>query len=203
MGIMRLSVGVGMTLRVLDLYSGLGGASEAFVEGGHHVVRVENNPALKHIPHTKIADASWAYNLLSEEKFDLVWSSPPCVEFSRTSMPWTRKKLPEDFEPSMEDVEKSRHIIKWLRPRYWVIENVRGAIPYFEPLLGEARQKIGPFVLWHNLPQIILPRNFGHTKAGADVWSSDPLRANKKAKVPIEISRAVLEAVMLPTLGDF
>jgi len=66
----------------LDLYAGLGGASEAMVDARWEVIRVENNPALSDVPHTKIADASWAYGLLSHEKFDLVWASP--TTFSMT-----------------------------------------------------------------------------------------------------------------------
>ena len=37
---------------VLDLCSGLGGASEAFVKDPYwDVVRIENNPELAHVPH--------------------------------------------------------------------------------------------------------------------------------------------------------
>lgn len=189
----------------LDLYAGLGGASEAMVEARWDVIRVENNPALSHVPHTKIADASWAYGLLSHEKFDLVWASPPCLEFSQAfNAPGpTAAREGRDFSPDLAQVEKAWHIIKWLKPRFWVIENVVGAIKHLEPLLGEPSQIIGSFVLWHNLPRIVVAREFRHNKADNDSWSSDPLRSNKKAKVPIEISRAVIEAVMLPTLGDF
>jgi len=189
----------------LDLYSGLGGASEAFVEAGWEVIRVENNPALSHIPHTRIADASWAYGLLSHEKFDLVWASPPCLEFSQAfGAPGpTAKREGREFSPNLGEVEKAWHIIKWLKPRYWCIENVVGAIKHLEPLLGAPSQIIGPFVFWHNLPRIVIARDFNHNKADADVWSSDPLRSNKKAKIPSEISKAFPEASTLPTLEEF
>jgi hypothetical protein len=38
---------------VLDLFSGLGGASEAFLSSGHDVVRIENNPLLSEVPNTQ------------------------------------------------------------------------------------------------------------------------------------------------------
>jgi hypothetical protein len=41
-------------MRVLDLFSGLGGFSEAFVQAGDEVVRVENNPLLSEVPCTSI-----------------------------------------------------------------------------------------------------------------------------------------------------
>jgi len=190
---------------MLDLYSGLGGASEAFVEAGWRVIRVENNPALSHVPHTKIADASWAYGLLSEERFDLVWASCPCTEFSQgfNAPAPTAKREGREFSPDLGDVMKAWHIIKWLKPRYWCIENVVGSIKHLQPILGEPSQIIGPFVLWHNLPQIVVPRDFKHNKADGQAWSSDPLRANKRAKIPIEISRAALDAMTMMTLEDF
>ena len=37
-------------MRVLDLFSGMGGFSEAFLLAGDEVVRVENNPLLSEVP---------------------------------------------------------------------------------------------------------------------------------------------------------
>ena len=44
------------TVRVLDLFSGLGGFSEAFVRSGDEVLRVENNPLLSEVPYTTMQD---------------------------------------------------------------------------------------------------------------------------------------------------
>jgi len=90
-----------------------------------------------------------------------------------------------------------------LQPRYWVLENVVGAIKHFKPLVGEPSQIIGPFVLWHNIPEIILDRSWSHRKEDEDVWSSNPLRANIKAKIPIELSQAVKQSVQTKTMRDF
>ena len=43
-------------MRVLDLFSGLGGFSEAFYRAGDEVVRVENNPLLSEVPCTTMQD---------------------------------------------------------------------------------------------------------------------------------------------------
>jgi len=189
---------------MLDLYSGLGGASEAFIEAGCHVIRVDNNPDLD-VRNTVHADASYAFNLVSDEKFDLIWASPPCLEFSRAFSAPAPTALREGrpFSPDLRDVHKAHEIIKWLKPRYWVIENVAGSIRHLEPILGEPSQIIGSFVLWHNLPRIVVARDFKHNKADIDPGQHDPLRSNKRAKIPIEISRAVLEAVRLPTLENW
>jgi len=189
---------------MLDLYSGLGGASEAFIEAGCHVIRVDNNRDLE-VRNTVYADASYAFNLVSDEKFDLIWASPPCLEFSGAFLAPAPTALREGrpFSPDLRDVHKAHEIIKWLKPRYWVIENVAGSIRHLEPILGEPSQIIGSFVLWHNLPRIVVCRDFKHSKYDNDPGQHDPLRSNKRAKIPIEISRAVLEAVRLPTLENW
>ena len=41
-------------MKVLDLCSGLGGFSEAFIEAGHDVLRIENNPLLGDVENTRL-----------------------------------------------------------------------------------------------------------------------------------------------------
>ena len=42
---------------MLDLFSGLGGASEAFVQSDDwEVIRIESNPVLSGVPHTQTRD---------------------------------------------------------------------------------------------------------------------------------------------------
>ena len=63
-----------------------------------------------------------------------------------------------------------------------------GSIKHLRPILGEPRQIIGSVVLWGNFPFLHMPVGFQELKKNKDVWSSDLLRANKKAKIPYEIS---------------
>ena len=55
---------------MIDLFSGLGGASEAFVRDGWTVIRIENNMLLSGVPHTRMLDISrwqeWLDDLLIE-----------------------------------------------------------------------------------------------------------------------------------------
>jgi hypothetical protein len=63
---------------MLDLFSGLCGASQAMIDNGWKVILVDKE-----------------YNGLdvclfsTNEEIDLFWASPPCDEFSKMSMPWT------------------------------------------------------------------------------------------------------------------
>ena len=43
-------------MKMLDLFSGLGGASEAFLQNGWEIKRIENNMLLKGVPNTTIMD---------------------------------------------------------------------------------------------------------------------------------------------------
>lgn len=73
-----------------------------------------------------------------------------------------------------------------LRPRFWVIENVRGAIPF----LGIPVQKIGPWCLWGYFPPI-RPSFAAQTHQK----SQSGRRAVARAAIPYELSAAVHQAV--------
>ena len=135
----------------------------------------------------------------------LLWASPPCRDFSRgfNAPGQVAARAGIEFYPDMSILEAVIDLKQKWKPKFWCIENVIGAIPHFEPYLGPPTQIIGPFVLWHNLPTIAVDYSFTHFKADSDVWSTNPLRSNLKAKLPIEISTAVMKAAMSPTLEDF
>ena len=185
---------------MLDLFSGLGGASEAFAQAGWTVIRIENNPELQYVPFTQNWDVlkweSWADAL---PKVDLVWASPPCREFSNAyAAPGpSAQRANLEFEPDMRLVQASMEIIEYLAPKYWVVENVIGAKKWFEFRQPTSFQQIGSFCLWKSpsVPHITIPYEFSHTKAEQDTWSTDPLRANKKAMIPFEVSFGLLGAL--------
>ena len=105
-----------MSMRVLDLFSGLGGFSEAFVRAGDEVLRVENNPLLSEVPHTTMQDVLAMRDRLHLfhaqgepiREYDVLLAAPPCREFSLAySAPRAvAQRNGEDFEPSMELLEE-------------------------------------------------------------------------------------------------
>ena len=189
---------------MIDLFSGLGGASEAFVKAGWDVMRCENNPDLFDVPHT------WNFDIIDEEEMDtlihmpywdnadLIWASPPCTDFSLAyNAPGPKaKREGVEFEPDMRPLRAAIKIIKEKEPRYWVIENVAGASKIFSKELGvnAPRQIIGPYFLWGNFP--FLPAGLEYTKTNkSKLWPS-PLRANIRGKIPIEISQSMLDEIL-------
>jgi hypothetical protein len=192
-------------MRMLDLFSGLGGASEAFVRAGWDVVRVENNPLLSdpesefYVPgttHNDILELRRPYHF--GEPFDFVWASPPCTEFSNAygaPIPKARRAGVE-FTPDLEPVLKAKEIIDYLNPKYWAIENVAGSNKWISQALGiPPWQIIGQYYLWGRFPFVTMDIDWRHSKYDNDSWSTDPLRANKRAKIPLELSEKFRLAV--------
>lgn len=190
---------------VLDLCSGLGGASEAFAKHPlWQVVRIENNEKIGIIPHTRFLDVNhwldWLPGLILEMggNPDLIIAGPPCLGFSTAYMApksiAAREGIP--YQPDTDIVENVIEIIDYLEPTYWVIENVSGSVNDLKVHLGKYRQRLGPFFLWGQFPHVDMAPGWKHSKFENDTWSSDPLRANKRAKWPLELSKALLDAVM-------
>jgi len=194
--------GVCSMKHMLDLYSGLGGMSEAFVQSPHwNVLRIDNNPLLQDVPYTVIMDirkldpTQWKPHA-GMPQIDYVHASPPCTEFSNAySSPrcvFARNHPDEEYMPDMTWLVEALRIIKILKPKYYSIENVKGASKWFTPLLGEPSIIIGSFMFWGNHPSFTLTIE---NKKVNDVHSANPLRANILGKIPFSISESMLKAI--------
>ena len=189
---------------VIDLFAGLGGASEAFVGTEYNVARFDNNPLLEDVACMTMLDLSQDIVATGINPL-LMIAAPPCLEFSQAysapAMIAKRHQVP--FDPDMSMLEVAIEHRDRLAPKFWIIENVIGSIPFFEPYLGAPTQIIGPFVLWHNCPHLVLPKHQhqaikSHKADNDKRWS--PIRSNHKAKWPISLSEALLRSVEQPTL---
>lgn len=191
--------------KMLDLFAGLGGASEAMVQSENwDVMRIENNPMLMGVAHSSQIDVIDFRDTLRgmiddgyiPDRLDLLWASPPCTEFSLAySSPQSiANREGREYQPSMELLEATIDIIEMLQPKYWVIENVRGAVKWFKPYLGEQVKVINhSLFLWGNFPSFEVGQI--ESKYNKDSSSRDPLRANKRALIPFEVSDQLRIAV--------
>jgi|TARA_R110002012_G_scaffold293823_2_gene489662 hypothetical protein len=190
-----------MNKKMLDLFSGLGGASESFLNNGWDVMRIEKNPALALVPNTKILDVYDLGQYLDIMSYEghvpdqpaLVWASPPCTDFSDGfSSPKSqaiRNKEKYDPKEAIEMVIETKRIIDLIQPKYWIIENVRGAIKFLKPILGEPTMIIDSIVLWGRFPAFSMPPHYKHKKHDK-ATSTNPMRANLRALIPYEVSEA-------------
>jgi hypothetical protein len=126
---------------ILDLCCGLKGASEPMKRRGWEVITLDNNPTFS--PDIVADITRWSYQ---GETPDLVWASPPCDEFSREFMPWSRTSNP----PDLSIYEACKRIIAETQPSFWIIENTRGAVPYF----GKPSAIYYPYYLWGFFPPL-------------------------------------------------
>lgn len=186
---------------MLDLCAGFGGQSEAFLQGGYDVVRVDNNPLLSEVPNMFIADLNTIepFNI-SGQVIDYIHASPTCTQFSLAFNAPRSMAIHsgegDSYHPTegIELVKRCKHIIDTLQPRYWSIENVRGSIKYLKPFLGEPRIIVGAFVYWGNFPLFSIDPASFPTKAQNDKRHS-PLRANHRAHIPLELSQAFFDSM--------
>lgn len=197
--------------RMLDLFSGLGGASEAFLKNGWYVTRVENNPVFgpggeHYVPHTLTVDVMDGFtDKFHPKDIDFLWASPPCYEFSLAYSSIRSKRAREgiDHEPDMTLIKRTIELIQLIKPRYWAIENVVGASKYFEPLLGKHRLLVGSAMLWGNFPVIgfqALEKAYKKKKGDLSRWSE--IRSNERAKIPYWLSEQMRISVQYQMMLD-
>ena len=200
----------------IDLCSGLGGASEAFIDDDDwEVYRFDNSQLVRDVPNTVIVDLAKSPEDVfqhvvthSENIFGriVIWASPPCEQWSQgySSQINKDKRNGKVFVPNLQVLHGIMKIIDEIAPDYWYVENVVGGQPFIDPLLGPARLKHRPWILWGNFPRfdIRLPHNH---KSKRDKWSSrDPMRYHKRSLIPIEISRSIKSSITgQKTMDDF
>lgn len=75
-------------MHILDLFSGTGGWSEAFLRRGHDVIRIDFHPQFRSVPQTMVMDLrdDKTLDILRRDKWDVVLASPPCQCFSLASI---------------------------------------------------------------------------------------------------------------------
>ena len=103
----------------IDLFCGLGGASEAFLGTDWKVIRIDNNnELLDHVRGMWLLDMMDPLNVRSviyNHLYDLnvervvVWASPPCTEFSMKN-----PNRPQDGEFDMALLANTVWLIDWI-----------------------------------------------------------------------------------------
>lgn len=166
---------------MLDLGSGLCGASQAMKQRGWQITTVDINPDFK--PDVVADLREWSY---TGPRPDLVWCSPPCDEFAREFMPWTKT----GNIPDLSIVLACKRIIDECQPKFWVIENVMGSISWFKPIFGNYRVHYGPFYLWGFFP---LPGDFKLRMKKKESYGSN--QKAERAKIPHKLSSMVAQAI--------
>ena len=192
---------------ILDLFSGLGGWTQAFMNNEKYDVhRYDSDPWLADIDNTNILDLS-RHKVGSVKPLKLLIGSPPCYEFSEAyDAPRVRaRRNGEPFTPSMDLIEAFIEHRDRMKPEWWLMENVKGSIPDITPILGEPRQIIGPFVLWGNFPLLDISESElklikKHKRQAGDKYRWSEHRSSYRAFIPMPMSAAIKRSIESPTL---
>lgn len=166
-------------LLMIDLCSGLGGASQPFIDRGWEVIRIDNNPKFSKVARTitgsvkEIEKIIPEYILESQIKPTFVWASPPCNHFSVASihLHWTKRRRPKHIGVinAIRTVVWCLDAIEYLKPKYWALENPRDKLRNIlnEPgsIFGGLKTDLGlwgakspkPTDIWGLFPEITLP----------------------------------------------
>jgi site-specific DNA-cytosine methylase len=132
----------------LDLCCGKGGWARGLMATGWRVIGVDFADFSAVYPGEFIRADLITWDGWRDMSIQLVVASPPCDEYSRWSMPWTRAKNPPP--PSHHLWWRCVTIAKTLRVPF-VLENVRGAQHFH----GRSKMNCGPFHLWYDVPAIL------------------------------------------------
>jgi len=100
-------------MKLLELFSGTGSVGKVAKQLGYNVVSLDLKQADINIDILK-----WDYTVFEAGHFDVIHASPPCTEYSIALT--TR---PRNIEKANEIVLKCFEIIKYLKPKYFIIEN--------------------------------------------------------------------------------
>lgn len=164
-----------MQLSMIDLCSGLGGASQPFIDRGWSVTRIDNNPKFEDVEGTIILNVKdmEKSKYFNRGKTDFVWASPPCDCFSIASLytNWTKRRRPKHkgVIDAIRTVVWCLDAIEFLKSKFWILENPRGKLRNIlnEPgvvypglttdlgLWGSKSKK--PTDLWGVFPKITTP----------------------------------------------
>ena len=185
-------------MKFLDCFCGLGGASEGFHREGFDCTGID------------IVDMGYPYKLIVADMrmvkgedfrgYDVIWGSPPCVDFSTASCPNKTRvgRTAPDPDKGLKLLEAFRRVVDEAQPIYWFMENVFRATKFYtreKPALIFYTSIKGKRALWSNFtfplmndirPQRRLEEEYKKLKW----WKQSAL----KAKIPLACSLAFARA---------
>ncbi len=208
-------------LKVLDLCAGTGSATQAFVDRGHEVHKLD----IKALPGIDIIlDVRDAH--FDQGIFDFIWTSPDCTCFSVAALHhhWKDRKPKPDTIEAIDIVKHCIRVIKEAKPTYWVLENPVGMLrtldfmktlqkKFFRSTVtycqyGDTAMK--PTDLWHNIPTFHpkkckkgnschAPSPASHSTKGSSQWKTGSLN---RARLPYRLSLEICKAVEVAMAED-
>jgi hypothetical protein len=197
-------------LRVIDLFSGLGGFSQAFLDRGHDVTRYDNDKKFADVPNTIVADVR-EIEPSDIAGADIILASPPCNCFSTMTIRyyWPNGQPDKRARAAIKLVKDTIRLIDEAKPRYWVLENPNGMLvrvlgrpPIRTWWAAWGTSYLKPTNLWGILPSIEWPSKpkdgyvkVGRTAGYRQVGIQGMKDSAEAALVPYKFSEALCESL--------
>ena len=200
----------------IDLFCGDGGWTDAFLDAGFRVVGYDVVRRRRYRGELVLQDVrTIAGRSLARWRPAVVVASPPCQGFSEARVnPDGRSARGHDgrylhdhgidtgpsdaglLRPAPADLELVLHTLRVIReaaPRFWAVENVRGAMGWFEPMLGPPRFANKPWYVWGTFPTFLLRKDYLGDKSR---FRSAALRARIPGDLARPLARAIMDALV-------
>ena len=102
----------------------------SFIETGHDVTGVDSEEWCDPPAGAKFIKANLE-DWVPDEHYDVILASPPCTEFSIIKK--DTAMYPYDERIGLDLVWRAFYIIQKVKPKYWVLENVKGLSEFLGP----------------------------------------------------------------------
>jgi hypothetical protein len=184
-----MTINENQAMKILDLYCGLGGWSQPFKT--HDITGIDIANFSPNYPGKFIKADLLQYTPAGN--FDIIMASPPCEDFSKSTFPKTWAsvvKYPPNLTRAQLLFNRAREIISQKKPKFWIIENVRGAQKY----VGKADFHTGSRYFWSNL-RFSVNNPIRDEIYGKTYLSPSPDRPQRRALIPQSIAEAFKNAV--------
>ena len=122
---------------ILSLFDLTGNWSKPWEENGYQVIQVDIQLG------TDIL--TWDYKKIPRENVYGILAAIPCTDYALSgARHFARKDNDGTTEKSQKLVEKTKEIIDYFEPTFWVVENPMSRIHKLNPWLGEVKFKFNP-----------------------------------------------------------
>jgi hypothetical protein len=178
-------------MKILELFCGLGGWSKGF----HDIFPDAEFYGID------IKDFGYPYNFIKadlndwepDQEYDIVLASPPCTNFSQVVKQWTGKA---NESKGLDLVWRTYALIAQIKPKYWIIENVKGLGEFLPPpndivRYGKNKQCKEAW-LWSNIGKLALFSEMISRKTSRETFKSgDPILGEIPLPLAHEAARKI------------
>lgn len=123
---------------VLSLFDLTGNWSKPYRDNGYEVVQVDLQSGINIL--------TWDYKQIPQDAVYGILAAVPCTDYAVSGARWFAEKDKDGrTEESQKLVAKTKEIIEYFNPDFWVIENPVGRIHKLNPWMGKPKIYFHPY----------------------------------------------------------